>query len=139
MRVTVLGNFSGRNAGDNAILGNLLRDLTRAYPDLEFLIPTLNARYVREAFSGYRIKAMGLMPWNLSIKIFGLPTVRAMLSADAVLITDNLLFDHRYFNPLFNYLCTISLLCPWCRRKAFRWCPTTPAWARFAPNGARGP
>jgi polysaccharide pyruvyl transferase WcaK-like protein len=61
-RVTVLGNFSGRNAGDNAILGNLLEDISSQYPDVEFIVPTLNSRFVREEFGHYRIKALGMMP-----------------------------------------------------------------------------
>ncbi len=116
-RVTVLGNFSGRNAGDNAILGNLLDDIAAVYPDLEFLVPTLNAGYVRRAFSRHRVRALGLMPWNASLKIFGLPTFYSMLKTDVVLITDNILFDRRYFNPAFNYLSTIALLAPMCRKR----------------------
>lgn len=116
-RVTVLGNFSGRNAGDNAILGNLLDDLARAYPGLHFLIPTLKVDYVRRAFGHHNITALGLMPWNLSLKIFGLPTFRSMLHTNIVLITDNILFDRRYFNPMFNYLSTISFMAPRCRRR----------------------
>ena len=114
-RITVLGNFSGRNAGDNAILGNLLEDISHLYPDVEFLVPTLNASYVRRAFSEYRVKALGLMPWNGAAKIFGLPTLRAMLQTDLVLVTDNILFDRWYFNPGFNYLSTIALIAPLCR------------------------
>jgi polysaccharide pyruvyl transferase WcaK-like protein len=114
-RITVLGNFSGRNAGDNAILGNLLEDISRLYPDTEFVVPTLNANYVRRAFSEYRVKPLGLMPWNGAAKIFGLPTLRAMLQTDLVLITDNILFDRAYFNPGFNYLSTIALIAPLCR------------------------
>ncbi|MBU2677979.1 MAG: polysaccharide pyruvyl transferase family protein [Gammaproteobacteria bacterium] len=116
-RITVLGNFSGRNAGDNAILGNLLEDFSRVYPDIEFIVPTLNAGFVRAAFGQYRIRALGMMPWNGALKIFGLPTLRAMLATDLVLITDNILFDRAFFNPAFNYLSTISMIAPLCRRR----------------------
>lgn len=116
-RIAVLGNFSGRNAGDNAILGNLIEDISSAYPDVEFLVPTLNAGYVREAFGRYSVTALGLMPWNGALKIFGLPTLRAMLGSDLVLITDNILFDRKFFNPTFNYLSTISLIAPLCRQR----------------------
>ena len=116
-RVTLLGNFSGRNAGDNAILGNLIADLSAVYPDLQFLVPTLNAGFVRRSFGGPNVRALGLMPWNGALKIFGLPTAYAMLRTDLVLITDNLLFDRKFFNPAFNYLSTISLLAPLCRRR----------------------
>jgi polysaccharide pyruvyl transferase WcaK-like protein len=107
-RVTILGNYSGRNAGDNAILGSLLHDLGDALPNTEFLIPTLNPGFVRRRFGRYRIRPLGLMPWHGSIKIFGCPTLYAMCSSDLILVTDNILFDRRYFDPTSNYLSTIS-------------------------------
>jgi polysaccharide pyruvyl transferase WcaK-like protein len=116
-RITVLGNFSGRNAGDNAILGNLLDDVSGLYPDVEFLVPTLNAAYVRKTFGHHRVRAYGLMPWNGALKIFGLPTFYTMLNTDLVLVTDNILFDRDFFNPTFNYLSTIALVAPFCRRR----------------------
>jgi len=116
-RITLLGNFSGRNLGDNAILGNAMDDLAAVDADLEFVVPTLRAGYVRDAFSHHRVKALGLMPWNLSLKILGVPTWRAMRETDAILITDNILFDKQFFNPAFNYLSTISLFAPEARRR----------------------
>ncbi len=111
-RITVLGNFSGRNAGDNAILGNLLDDIAEKYPDVTFLIPTWNANFVKKHFGHHRIKAMGLLPWNFAFKIFGYPTYKSMIDTDLILITDNILFDRKYFNPLFNYLSTIAFFAP---------------------------
>lgn len=116
-RITVLGNFSGRNAGDNAILGNVLDDVASLYPEAEFLVPTLNAAYVRKTFGHHRVRAYGLMPWNGALKIFGLPTFYAMVNTDLVLVTDNILFDRNFFNPTFNYLSTIALIAPFCRRR----------------------
>jgi polysaccharide pyruvyl transferase WcaK-like protein len=111
-RITVLGNFSGRNAGDNAILGNLLDDISEKYPDVKFLIPTWNANFVNKHFGHHNIQAMGLLPWNFSFKIFGYPTYKSMIDTDLILITDNILFDRKYFNPLFNYLSTIAFFIP---------------------------
>jgi len=116
-KITVLGNFSGRNAGDNAILGNLMDDISEKFKDVKYLIPTFNAGFVRRHFSNHNIEAMNLMPWNGAIKIFGWPTYRAMVNSDIVLITDNILFDRNYFNPLFNYLSTIALFAPICKKK----------------------
>lgn len=121
-RITVLGNFSGRNAGDNAILGNLLVDVSERLPDVQFLVPTLNAGFVRRHFGEYNVRALGLMPWNGALKIFGIPTARAMWNTDLVLITDNILFDRQFFNPAFNYLSTIGLLAPGCRRRGIPLC-----------------
>jgi polysaccharide pyruvyl transferase WcaK-like protein len=117
MRITVLGNFSGRNAGDNAILGNLVRDIAAVMPDVEFIVPTLSTAAVRRICRGFNVRPLGLMPWNAAVKIFGLATLRAMVQTDCVLITDNILFDKSFFNPLFNYLSTISLFAPLTQRR----------------------
>jgi len=116
-RITVLGNFSGRNAGDNAILGNLMDDISTKFIDVKYLIPTFNAGFVRKHFSTHNIEALNLMPWNGAIKIFGWPTYKSMLNTDMVLITDNILFDRKFFNPLFNYLSTIALFAPLCKKR----------------------
>lgn len=115
--IAVLGNFSGRNAGDAAILGNLLDDIAATHPETRFLIPTLNAQFVQRHFGHHNIKPMSLMPWNGALKIFGLPTFQAMLQSDLVLVTDNILFDRKLLNPLFNYLSTIALIAPVCQRR----------------------
>ncbi|NET62386.1 MAG: hypothetical protein F6K47_41680, partial [Symploca sp. SIO2E6] len=70
-KITVLGNFSGRNAGDAAILGNLLDDIAAAHPDALFIVPTLNPRFVKRHFGHHNLKALGLLPWNGALKIFG--------------------------------------------------------------------
>jgi polysaccharide pyruvyl transferase WcaK-like protein len=134
--ITVLGNFSGRNAGDNAILGNLLDDISAKFQDVQFLVPTFIARFVKKHFNKYNIKALGLMPWNFAFKIFGVPTFKAMLQADLILITDNILFDRKFFNPLFNYLSTISLIAPFCKKRGI---PIIPYNASLGPiNTERG-
>ena len=116
-RICVLGNFSGRNAGDNAILGCLMDDIAARYSNVRFVVPTFNPDYVRRHFSRHVVEPVSLLPWALSIKIFGLPVFRAVLSADLVLVTDNLLFDMKLFNPLFNYLSTLSLCLPLAKRR----------------------
>lgn len=111
-RICVLGNFSGRNAGDMAILGNLIRDISALYANIRYVVPTMNPAFVRRSFPDYPVKAVSLEPWALSLKIFGLPVFRAVLSSDLVLVTDNILFDMKLYNPLFNYLSTLSLVLP---------------------------
>jgi polysaccharide pyruvyl transferase WcaK-like protein len=116
-RVLVLGNFSGRNVGDIAILGNVLSHLGRACPGTEFLVPTLRPAFVRRRFPAPNVRPIGVAPWHGSIKFLGIPMIRAIRAADLVLITDALLFDRGFFNPMHNYLSTLALLAPWCRRR----------------------
>lgn len=116
-RISVLGNYSGRNAGDNAILGNLLYDFSMIRDDLIFQIPTIFPGFIRSDYSAYKIRPLGLMPWNLAVRNFGYPLYKAMTASDMVLITDNILFDKNLYNPLFNNLKSISLFSSFSRRK----------------------
>jgi polysaccharide pyruvyl transferase WcaK-like protein len=119
VRITVLGNFSGRNTGDAAILEGVLRDVTQTFPErrLAFRVPTINPRFVRQAYAGYPVLPVSQLPTRLSLKVLGVPTIRAVLGADLVLVTDAILFDRRLYNPLFNYLHTMSWLLPWAARR----------------------
>ncbi|MFQ5822474.1 MAG: polysaccharide pyruvyl transferase family protein [bacterium] len=116
-KICVIGNFSGRNAGDAAILGSLLEDITKQYRNLLFLIPTVNPKFVYKHYSNYPIKPIPLMPWNLSLKILGLPIFNSVLCSDLVLVTDAILFDLNLFNPLFNYLSTMALVLPLAKKR----------------------
>ncbi len=115
--ITVLGNNSGRNAGDNAILGNLLDDFALKRSDILFKIPTLNTRFIQSAFGHHRIKPIGLLPWNLALKNLGWPMYKAMTDTQLVLVTDNILFDRKFYNPFVNNLNAISLFSPLCKKK----------------------
>lgn len=116
-KICVLGNYSGRNAGDAAILGGLLEDLSALYPDAEYLIPTIKPSFIKRNFSRYNVLPVSLMPWNLSLKILGLPVFTSTLRSDLILVTDAILFDLKLLNPLHNYLFTLSYALPLARRK----------------------
>lgn len=115
--ITVLGNNSGRNAGDNAILGNLLDDFALQRSDIFFQIPTLNTRFIQAHFGHHPIRPMGMMPWNFALKNFGWPLYRAMTDTQMVLVTDNILFDRKFNNPFVNNLKSIALFSSFCKKK----------------------
>jgi len=115
--ITILGNNSGRNAGDNAILGNLLDDFALVRKDIQYKVPTLSPPFMRRHFGHHPMQPMGLLPWNLALKNFGVPLYRAMTQTELVLITDNILFDRKFHNPFVNNLNMISRLAPLCERK----------------------
>ncbi|MEJ5364722.1 MAG: polysaccharide pyruvyl transferase family protein [Desulfosoma sp.] len=116
-RICVIGNFSGRNAGDAAILEGLLHDVHAVNSRVQFIVPTINTGFVRQAYSRYPIKPVSLLPWHLSVKIFGLPIFFSVLSSDIVLVTDAILFDRRLWDPLYNYLSTMALVLPAAKRR----------------------
>ncbi len=115
--ITVLGNNSGHNAGDVAILGNLVQDFHAIRQDVRFLVPTASPRFIKKTFGDYNVKPVSMLPWNGAIKNFGLPMFTSMLKTDVVLITDNILYDHKYYNPIINYLSSIALYAPTCKRR----------------------
>ena len=114
-QITVLGNNSGRNAGDAAILGNLLQDVSDEFSDVLFKIPTTHPRFIIRHFGKFNVKPVPLLPWYGALKNFGLPLAASMLKTDLILICDNILFDRKFYNPLFNNLASISLVAPLCK------------------------
>jgi polysaccharide pyruvyl transferase WcaK-like protein len=124
-RLCILGNNSGRNAGDAAILSSIVHNFLARTPDVAFEVPTIKPEYVRRSFAGLPVRPVSVMPWTLSLRILGLSTMRSILRSDAVLITDAIIFDFRLFNPLFNYLILLAALIPFarlCGRKVLCFC-----------------
>ena len=115
--ITVLGSNSGRNAGDIAILGNLLDDISVKFPDVQYLVPTTNPKFITTHFGHHNVKPVSMMPWNLCVKNLGLPLYKAMTNTDLILICDNLLFDRKFYNPLINYLHSIALFTPAAKKR----------------------
>lgn len=115
--ITVLGNNSGRNAGDNAILGNLLDDFALERSDILFQIPTLSPPFIRTHFGHHPVRPMGMLPWNLALKNFGWPLFRAMTNTELILVTDNILFDRKFNNPFVNNLKSIALFSSFSKKK----------------------
>lgn len=115
-RICVIGNFSGRNAGDAAILDGVINDIHEQTPNTVFDVPTINPGFVRRQFPGLPVEPRGLLPWNGSVKIFGWPILASIRQSDVILVTDAILFDRKLLNPLYNYLSTMALVLPWARR-----------------------
>ncbi len=115
-RITLLGNNSGRNLGDMAIMSSIMESLSKRLPTAEFFVPTINPGWVKEHYgTKYNVKAINVMPWTLSIRLLGLPTLRCLAKSDCALICDGIIFGKKLFNPAFNYLITLVFLVPLAR------------------------
>jgi polysaccharide pyruvyl transferase WcaK-like protein len=114
-RLCVLGNNSGRNAGDAAILSSIVRNLLARSPDVAFEVPTIRPAHIREAFAGLPVRPVSTLPWTLSLRILGPTTMLSIMRSDAVLITDAIIFDYRLLNPVFNYLILLAGVIPFAR------------------------
>jgi polysaccharide pyruvyl transferase WcaK-like protein len=118
--VTLLGSSSGRNAGDAALMAAIQASVNATCGrTLRFEIPTICPSYVRNNYPEGAVP-VGMLPWNLSVKMLGLPTWRSVCRADISLIFDAILFDRALYNPLFNFLSTLRLLLPAAKRRGKR-------------------
>lgn len=134
--ITLLGNNSGRNLGDAAILSSILDNLSAELPDAEFLVPSIAPSFIddnyrnndkansqSEAQGRYNVKGVNVLPHTGSIRLLGIPTFRAMAKSDVALICDGIIFGHKLFS-FHNFLITLIFLVPWswftkCRLVAF--------------------
>jgi polysaccharide pyruvyl transferase WcaK-like protein len=115
-RITLLGNNSGRNLGDMAIMSSIMESLSKRLPNAEFYVPTIKPEWVRKHYGDrYNVKAINVMPWTLSLRLLGLPTLRCLAKSDVALICDGIIFGKKLFNPAFNYLITLVFLVPLAR------------------------
>jgi len=115
-RITLLGNNSGRNLGDMAIMSSIFESLSTRLPDVEFFVPTIKPDWVKKHYGlQYNVTAVDVMPWTLSIRLLGLPTLRCLAKSDCALICDGIIFGKKLFNPAFNYLITLIFLVPLAR------------------------
>lgn len=115
-RITLLGNNSGRNLGDAAILSSILHGLSQELPTAEFYVPSLNPKWISRHYGHrYNVKAVNALPWTGSLRLLGIPTLRCLARSDVALICDGIIFGKKLFNPAFNYLITLIFLVPWAK------------------------
>jgi polysaccharide pyruvyl transferase WcaK-like protein len=110
--VCIIGNYSGRNAGDAAMLEGIMLDVRERFGDVRFTIPTINPQFIRNTYPNFNAEPVSALPWNGCVKFLGLPVWKAIRDADLVLVTDAILFDHGLMNPFKNYLSSLALLLP---------------------------
>ncbi len=110
--ITLLGSSSGRNAGDAALMSGIMDSVDAACGEqLLYEIPTIRPGYVRDNYRN-RVVPVGMLPWNLSVKMLGIPTYRSIMRTDLSLVFDAILFDRSLLNPLFNFMSTLHLMLP---------------------------
>lgn len=115
--ITLLGSSSGRNAGDAALMSGIMDPVDEACARrLRYEIPTIRPRFVKNTYQNH-VVPVGMLPWNMSIKMLGVPTYQSIMRTDLSLVFDAILFDRALFNPLFNFMSTLSLLLPKAKAK----------------------
>lgn len=108
-KITLLGSNSGRNSGDAAILSSIISEISSLLPDIQFEVPTTHPDFILREYPQPMVKPVPVMPWNLSLRLLGVPVFNSIRRTDITLITDGIVFDYRLFNPIFNFV--PSLVC----------------------------
>jgi polysaccharide pyruvyl transferase WcaK-like protein len=118
--LTLLGSSSGRNAGDAALIAGIMDSVDAACGKrLLYEIPTIKPSFIRSSYHN-RTQPIGMLPWNFSVKMLGVPTFRSIMRTDLSLVFDAILFDRSLYNPLFNFLSTLALMLPYAKRRGKR-------------------
>ncbi|MDP3479974.1 MAG: polysaccharide pyruvyl transferase family protein [Desulfoprunum sp.] len=111
--VCLLGSAGGRNAGDAALISGIMGAIDlRLQRKLLYRIPTPFPQFVKKTYLDNQVEAINIMPWTGSLKLFGLPTLKAIKQSDLSLVFDAVLFDRSLYNPMFNFLSSLSFLLP---------------------------
>lgn len=114
--ITLLGNNSGRNLGDAAILSAILDSVSQELPEAEFLVPSTHPHFINDNYGKrYNVRGINVMPWTGSIRLLGIPTFSALAKSDIALICDGIIFGKNLWNPAFNFLITLIFLIPWAK------------------------
>ena len=110
--VTLLGSSSGRNAGDAALLSAIMDSCDETCGErLLYEIPSLKPEFIWNTYEN-RVRPLGILPWHLALKLFGVPTYQSLMRTDLSLIFDATLFDRSLYNPFFNFMSSYDLLLP---------------------------
>ena len=73
--ITLLGSSSGRNAGDAALMAGIMDSIDEACESrILYEIPTIKPSFIHDQYKN-RTRPVATLPWNLSLKMLGLPTL----------------------------------------------------------------
>jgi polysaccharide pyruvyl transferase WcaK-like protein len=102
--IGIYGSSSGRNAGDAALISGIMEGVDKALGRrLLYGIPTYRPDYIWFEYQN-KTRPASMLPWHGSFGMFGFPTWRSFARCDLNLIYDNMLFDRKLWNQLFNYM-----------------------------------
>jgi polysaccharide pyruvyl transferase WcaK-like protein len=113
--ITLLGNNSGRNLGDAAILSAILNTFQGELHSAEFLVPSINPRFIDDNYGEYfNVRGVDVRPFTGSLRLLGIPTIRALKKSDIAMICDGIIFGRKLFS-IHNFLITLIFLVPFAK------------------------
>ncbi len=135
--VTIFGNFSAHNAGDDAILFATMKSIESILPDSKFIILCSNRQRYKLDLKDFNVKFLKKSPtpkaeippilrktnllqkmyrMRYGVGLFSYNSIYAVLKSDAVILSGGLFFDHKLFNPFFNFILPLYFLLPVAKR-----------------------
>ena len=116
--ILLLGDYSGNNAGHNALLSALIDELQSAGP-CRLLVPSIKPGLLRRLLGPKEnVEVIGIAPWHMSLKFLGLPIWRALKKTHCILLTDNLFYDTGLLNLFKNNLLALLVITAYARGHA---------------------
>ena len=99
-KIFIVGAFSGKNVGDNAILECILKDIKILNPDVTFIIPTKDIKYINRYSDQYSIQTIPINLKNLFLKFIpiSIQSLKSIRDSDLIVITASLFYDWKLFN-----------------------------------------
>lgn len=113
--ITLLGNNSGRNLGDAAIMSAILELVSKKIPNTKILVPSINPSFISNHYGDlYNVEPIDVRPRTFSLRLLGIPTFKALAKSDIALICDGIIFGRKLFSP-HNFLITLIFLVPFAK------------------------
>lgn len=116
-RVGIYGSSSGRNAGDAALIGAIMEACDKEFGQrLVYDIPTYRPDYILYEYPN-KTKPVSMLPWHGAYGMFSAQTALSFRQCDLNIIYDNMLFDRKLWDQLFNYMPAVWAYFTKCKRK----------------------
>ena len=135
--IAIFGSYGGHNAGDDAILCPIIRDILKTIPEAEFLLLTRTPSFYKRLLNNDRIRMVPLSPLSknevpkqfhkmkalrifmqmkyIGLGFYGWQAINSILNSDVILMIQNTFFDHKLSSPLFNVLPAWSVEIPFAK------------------------
>ena len=109
-RIGIYGSSSGRNAGDAALIGGIMDGIDGVLErKLSYEIPTYRPEYIRNEYPNETVP-VSMLPWHGAVGMLSAQTALSFRRCDLNLVYDNMMFDKKLWNPLFNYMPAVWML-----------------------------
>ena len=104
MRIVIIGNFGGANAGDNVILESVIHDIHKYIDNCDIILPGNKEYLLNHSCSEEMI--ISTSKSDLALRFFSLPMIKVLKQSDYVIFTAGTLFARRLLDPRYNIVST---------------------------------